>query len=181
MKTGQLQPCLQTIKILTRGNSVIVGGGGIFADTVRIEQKKWKLDDKTAHEMALCAMDQFAHYVKMLDPEYQLACCLTEIHQIAKNNGIPICLASHFYANSNRFSKDWDTSSDSIAACLAVDIEAKGLILVKSTQIPENTATPDSLAAQGIIDKNLPLLLEPTKQFHCLGVNQLQKIPSIIS
>jgi hypothetical protein len=42
------------------GRSIVVAGGGPFADAVRASQAHWGFPDDVAHRMALRAMDQYA-------------------------------------------------------------------------------------------------------------------------
>ena len=51
---------------------VIVPGGGAFADQVRLAQQHWQFDDKTAHSMAILAMQQMALLFKGLKGDFPL-------------------------------------------------------------------------------------------------------------
>ncbi len=42
---------------------LIIPGGGIFADTVRMASGVYGISDEAAHWMAILAMDQYAHYL----------------------------------------------------------------------------------------------------------------------
>ncbi len=55
-KSNQLTKCLETIHKMP-SNIVIVAGGGVFADQVRLTQKKWCFNEIIAHEMAILAFN----------------------------------------------------------------------------------------------------------------------------
>ena len=61
------------------GKVVIVPGGGLFADAVRNAQSKTGINDETAHQMALVAMDQYAALMAGLNPKLVLASSELEI------------------------------------------------------------------------------------------------------
>ena len=53
-----LSYCLNIIEQNAKDKVVIVPGGGLFADQVRVTQKLWQFNDQVAHQMALLAMQQ---------------------------------------------------------------------------------------------------------------------------
>ena len=52
------------------GRVVLVPGGGQFADAVRAAQRTAGFDDRTAHGMALFAMEQYGLMLAALAPRY---------------------------------------------------------------------------------------------------------------
>ena len=60
-QSDALVKCLNSVEQNYQGRAVvIVPGGGAFADQVRLTQQRWQFDDKTAHRMAILAMQQMA-------------------------------------------------------------------------------------------------------------------------
>jgi aspartokinase-like uncharacterized kinase len=60
-RADTLIKCLNSVEQNYQGREVvIVPGGGAFADQVRLAQHHWQIDDKTAHNMAILAMQQMA-------------------------------------------------------------------------------------------------------------------------
>ncbi|MBV9052148.1 MAG: hypothetical protein JO196_07095, partial [Hyphomicrobiales bacterium] len=55
------------------GNTVLVVGGGPFADVVRLAQPRMGFDDRAADAMALLAMEQYAIAVAALSRNFLVA------------------------------------------------------------------------------------------------------------
>ncbi len=143
---------LQLAQQKGRGQLVIVPGGGVFADQVRITQKQWQYDDQTAHCMAILAMQQMALLF------YGLCADLLIVDKVAE---IPLALQQHNVVVWSPLSAEldvagipasWEVTSDSLAAWLAIQLSASRLILVKSAHIQAG-ATLDQLTTLDVIDQ----------------------------
>lgn len=156
MKMGLLKFWLEQISLHAKGQSVILPGGGLFADFIRESQATWNFDDKTAHLMALSSMDQYAYYCHSLQPDFELARSVEEITLYLKKGITPICMASCLFKSTDKLSPSWDITSDSISAYLANVLESDALILVK--KLPDTSTYDDieCLADKGIVDKAFP-------------------------
>jgi aspartokinase-like uncharacterized kinase len=129
---------------------VIVVGGGIFAEQVRITQQHWQFNDECAHAMAILAMQQMAYLVKGLKANVELA---HSVHAITKSSSNSIVWSPNLdELNNAGIPATWDITSDSLAAWLANTLLADELILIKSAEINAQLSLPQ-LAEQGIIDK----------------------------
>ena len=107
---------------------LIVAGGGVFADQVRAAQRRWQFSDEAAHRMALSGMHQYA----ML---------------LAEFSGFPIraripaaddkpCLWLPDEKDLSRdLPRNWQVTSDSIAADLARQLFVDHLVLIKSVAV----------------------------------------------
>ncbi|MFZ2725549.1 MAG: uridylate kinase [Methylococcaceae bacterium] len=146
--------CLNRIEKQYSENTVIVSGGGIFADQVRLTQQQWGFDDTTAHEMALLAMQQMALLFKGLKPNFALAHQSESILKLLAGQAHTPVIWSPDIAELNRaaIAPTWQITSDSLAAWLAKSLSARQLILVKSTPINPRL-TLQELINQGIIDE----------------------------
>jgi len=131
--------------------AIIVPGGGGFADQVRKSQRRWTIDDATAHRMAILAMEQTAHLICALNPELiptpfpartapRDPCCQVwfPARELLWDSGIP---------------HDWSVTSDSLAAILARRVCAKGLVLVKSCTLAGRGMQVYELQNECILDK----------------------------
>ena len=119
------------------GNMVIVPGGGIFADQVRYLQKELRIDDTTAHCLALRAMEQFGSMLTSFDPRLHAANSVNAINEWIARNEIPVWFPYDMIAGNPSVKSSWDITSDSLALWLAQVMNCQNLVLLKSTE-PEN-------------------------------------------
>ena len=131
---------------------VIVPGGGAFADQVRLAQHRWQFDDKTAHRMAILAMQQMALLIKGLKSDFSIARSVTDIRKQLHQQKIVIWSPDIVELDNAAIQASWDITSDSLAAWLAKALSATELILVKSAIIDASLSL-QQLAKQNIIDK----------------------------
>jgi len=143
-----LMQCLNTIEQKLKDRVVIVPGGGLFADQVRVAQKQWQFDDEIAHEMAILAIQQMALLFKSIKPSFLISNTVS----ITPNNKVIIWSPDIQLLNQNAIKASWDITSDSLAAWLANQIQANELILVKSAEISANM-TINQMQKQGLVDK----------------------------
>lgn len=112
---------------------ILVPGGGPFADAVRLAQQQHGFDDKTAHRMAINAMQQFSvmllalskHAVKFSFPSTQPP----------RNGKLNIWLPTDALLLVDEIEQSWRVTADSLALWLASQIAAEQLTLVKSCDI----------------------------------------------
>lgn len=145
LQGNELAPCLDVVEQLA-GQKIIVPGGGLFADQVRAAQACWQFNDKTAHQMAVLAMQQMALLLQSLKPQFSLL----ERLDIALPD---ISIWSPFIDDLDQagIAASWDITSDSLAAWLAAQLNAEQLILIKSATIDPKLSL-EQLQQQGIID-----------------------------
>ncbi len=152
ISSGWLPLCLEKIEQAYRGRAVvIVPGGGIFADQVRLLQQELKFNDRTAHEMALLAMRQMALLVSGLKPGFTIAVNRTESIKMLAENQVVIWSPDISELDDAKIPATWAVTSDSLSAWLANKLDAKELILVKSAKIDINLSV-EKLAEQKIVD-----------------------------
>lgn len=144
-----LRQCLTTIELKVKDQVVIVPGGGVFAEQVRLTQQLWKFDDDIAHHMAILAMQQMALLLKSIKPKFVLTDKITDIK---KTQSIVIWSPNIQLLDKSGVKASWDVSSDSLSAWLATQILADELILVKSAPVPVQP-TLYEMQCQGIVDK----------------------------
>ena len=151
LSKNALLPFLELASKDGKGQVIIVPGGGVFADQVRLTQKQWRYDDRTAHYMAILAMQQMALLFQGLCPELlvvnKVAAILPDMQQ--QNVVIWSPLASEL--DSAEIPANWDITSDTLAAWLAVHLSIDQLMLVKSCEHTEIRSI-EQMSAQGIVD-----------------------------
>lgn len=153
LKTGYLHDCLARIEhAYQESRLVIVPGGGVFADQVRLAQQDWHFDDIIAHEMALLAMQQMALLFKSLQPSFVIADTVSALQKQLVLNKVAIWSPCINELNQSDVPASWDISSDSLAVWLAAQLSAAELILVKSTEI-DPMLNVAQLSERHIVDK----------------------------
>jgi 5-(aminomethyl)-3-furanmethanol phosphate kinase len=141
------------------GRFVIVPGGGPFADTVRMAQGQMRFDDRTAHRMALLAMEQYGHAIASMSKRLQLADSVEAVRQGLSTGKVPVWLPTRMVLADTAISQSWDVTSDSLAAWLAGRIGAERLVLVKHIETMENALLASNLVACNMIDTAFPQFL----------------------
>ncbi|MDD5112549.1 MAG: uridylate kinase [Methylobacter sp.] len=151
-QSGTLLDCLQQIEQHYQNDSVvIVPGGGVFADQVRMAQLRWQFDDRTAHVMALLAMQQMALLINGLKSQFTIAETVADIQAQSGQAQTLIWSPNIHELDVAGITASWDITSDSLAAWLAGAVSASDLILVKSAVIEPDQNLAE-LAARGTID-----------------------------
>ena len=109
---------------------VVVPGGGPFADTVRMIDRRLSLSDDAAHWMAVLAMDQYAHLIASSLNRGVVVETAAEIAGV--NPGcVPVLAPSRWLREADPLPHTWAVTSDSIAAWVAGVLGASRLVVVK--------------------------------------------------
>lgn len=182
MTSNQLQAWLDYLDEHGKGRVVIVPGGGLFADQIRIAQKQWVFNDKAAHHMALLAMEQYAFYCQSLLPELQMVDELEQAKDLLKQNKLVIFMPQKVISPIDTLVEDWSLTSDSIAVILSEMLQADGLILVKSLEQISDSESIDDLSKSGIVDKSMPDFCRSYNgEVHCLVVKDFPRFKRILN
>jgi aspartokinase-like uncharacterized kinase len=152
-ESDALLQCLDSVEQnYPHGEVIIVPGGGAFADQVRLAQQYWKFDDRTAHKMALLAMQQMALLFQGIKSHFAIASSLADIQEQLNQQKTVIWSPDISELDKAGIQASWDITSDSLAAWLTGILSATRLILVKSAIINPALCLQE-LTEQGIIDK----------------------------
>ena len=114
--------------------TVLLPGGGPFADAVRAFDRTHGLSDDAAHWMAILAMDQFAYALADHVPGSRLVESLPGIRAAHEDGAVPILTPARWLRRMDDLPHSWDVTSDSLAAYLATLIGADELILIKAVR-----------------------------------------------
>lgn len=147
LKASVLPACLNVVERYP-GKILIVPGGGVFADQVRLAQGKLGFDDLAAHRMAILAMQQMALLFNSLKPHFVLFCAMSQLDALPK---VAIWSPDVNELDQAGIAASWDVTSDSLAAWVAGQVRADELLLVKSCSLTDDLSLLD-LQQQGIID-----------------------------
>lgn len=155
LNNGRL-PSIISIVATSRLPVVIVPGGGAFADAVRHLQNENGIDDRTAHRLALVALNEMAKvYFSIAPSRLAPAETLAEISDVLAQGRIPVWLPYKLSADDDAIPQNWSTTSDALAARLAERLGAVPVLLVKSEDI-ERGKSPDDHAEAGVVDPVFP-------------------------
>ena len=147
-------------------DTLVVPGGGPFAQTVR--RYADRIDDATAHWMAILAMNQYGFYLA------RSGATLVEDLR-ALEPGICILLPFRILYEHNPLPHSWDATSDSIACWVARELHADLVIatdvdgILSAKGITSRIAASE-LTSQTCVDSFLPQLLEKYN-LNCTIVN----------
>lgn len=145
-----------------KGKTVLVPGGGSFANAVRRFQTDTGITDEYAHRMALLAMEQYACYLTARTPALQTVDTLDSIVDCLAGNGVALWLPCKMLSSKNLLPANWDVTSDSLAAWLALELKADSLTLIKSVWLPQSYSGWHELAELGLVDAYMSNILGQT-------------------
>src|SRR3984957_4302052 len=131
-----LEPHLRgwlTMLARSPGRSIVVPGGGPFADQVRTTQVVMGFDDRAAHHMALLAMEQFGAAICNLEPALVPAASLPQLRKTLRAGRTPVWMATKMALDAaDCVPSSWDVTSDSLAAWLARRVGSRRGVRVKN-------------------------------------------------
>lgn len=137
-----------------RRPTVIVPGGGPFADAVRDAQALLGFDAAVAHDLALLAMAQFGR-VLAARGGFRCATGAAAVRAACREQDSPIVWLPDPAADALDIERSWRVSSDSLALWLADRLAARRVVLVKSCREPPAAGWP-ALAHVGVVDAAFP-------------------------
>ncbi len=109
--------------------SVIILGGGEFANLIRKYDSEFNFSDETNHWRAIDCMDIIAKLVDDKVDSTRLAYSLEDVKKLSDEGYTPIFVVSQFLRTEDPFECSWDVTSDSIAAYVAHCLNANLFIL----------------------------------------------------
>ena len=157
---------------LKNTGSVIILGGGEFANLIRKYNLDIDFSQEVNHWTAIDCMDIIAKLVNDKVESAKLAYSIDEANEISDDGFTPIFVVSEFLRSEDPFECSWDVTSDSIAAYVAHLLNANLLIVTNvngiytqepkepgSTFISKIDATTLLTFQESSIDVMLPSLL----------------------
>lgn len=128
---GSLFPnyAINLAKKLENTNSLIVLGGGEFANLIRKYDSKINFSQETNHWTAIDCMDIIAKLVNDKVESTKLAYSIDDAIAISDEGFTPIFVVSKFLREDDPFECSWDVTSDSIAAYISHRLNANLLIV----------------------------------------------------
>ncbi len=132
-------------------NVVVVGGGAIVDSLRRLGDR---LSSETAHWLSIRAMSLTAAVLAEILCEAKLVKTLAEVPQATSDCWQIIDVESFLHEDARSADPlpcNWSVTSDSIAARVAVALNARELVLLKST-LPSGPASLEAWSRSGFVD-----------------------------
>lgn len=134
-------------------SALIVPGGGLFADAVRAAQTLVGYRDRVAHHQALLAMQQYGLLLQALQPGLQLVSSAEAIAVANQQGRSMIWSPAEMVLAESSIPANWQATSDSLAAWLALNVGADSLTLVKHLPAEMASASLVDWVQRGILDQ----------------------------
>ncbi len=156
-------------------NPVLIVGGGRFADVLRDLDRVHHLGEDRSHSLALHVLDATAQVAAALLPGAAVVATIDRLDPTWAAGRIPIFAPRLFLQRDDRESPDplphaWTTTTDSIAARLAVRLGAAELVLLKSTSLPPKVSDWSTAAAVGLVDPEFPRTAEKVPEVRLINL-----------
>jgi aspartokinase-like uncharacterized kinase len=119
---------------------LLVPGGGDVVEAVRKLDTLHGLGQEFSHELALMGMELTGRFL---------------LHLLGKVTDSTVRVFAPHELNPNDLPHTWETTSDSIAARVALVRRAEQLVLLKSVDVPPGTPW-EAAAARGWVDRQFP-------------------------
>ena len=163
-------------RLSNKDNIIIVNGGGVFSDSVRLVYENKRMSEKTGNYIALKATELFSHLLKEIDKNI---CLVDDIESLRfSNKMLKIWLPSMILKNDSTFIKNWESTSDSVAAWLHSKINSLGLLYVKSLTFEKKIYKLKYLQDNGVLDKNVDKYLIKSANIKIIGQEIINLIGS---
>ncbi len=143
-------------------NRLVVVGGGPLADAVRRWDRTHALGDELAHRLAMQSMSFNAQLVAAILRDAHLVTSRAEACDVWSKGRVAVLAAAEFVEAEERRTLDflprsWNVTSDSVAAYVAHQWPADGLVLLKSVSVPSE-CDADGASRRGLVDAHFPRL-----------------------
>lgn len=135
--------------------SLIVPGGGPFAEAVRAVEQHHALTGDDAHWMAILGMEQLAVLLASRLRNAELIHRRGEIARAIVRGKIPVLAPYCWLRETDPLPHSWDVTSDSIAAWVATQVPARQLILIK----------PDAHDTLTVVDRYFDRARSPSMKY----------------
>ena len=178
ISSGKLRAWLDVLATHGGGRTVIVPGGGPFADQVRHVHRDWDFPEAIAHHMALLSMAQYGLMMQGLSAQLVPSDNASAIHDAVQSKRVPVWLPAPMgLRHSETIEASWNVTSDSLSLWLADHLEASGLLLVKSVPAPRMGTHLRELVDAGALDSKFEdFAMRSRCPVFCLGPDDYQSL-----
>lgn len=164
---------------------VLIAGGGPAADVVRSMDQIHGLGDLRAHRLAIAALDLTAKLLAAIVPGSAVVHRPEALRSIWNLGKLPILSPGRFLEDHDDRGLDplpasWDVTSDTIAARIAVHLDASRLILLKSRALPQGTRLSNA-ASLGLVDPMFPAVARKLNLVVSVCLRDVEPMPQVLS
>lgn len=158
------------------GHTVLVVGGGPLVDGLREVDRRHAISESAMHWLCIQALSVTAQCVQQLLPELPLVAQLGTLRERLAVRGATLFEVQHFMRYEEphlpgvKLPATWDVTTDSIAARLAIVLEAESLVLLKSSDPASERF--DELVEAGHVDRFLPRLMADAPPIRCVNLRR---------
>jgi 5-(aminomethyl)-3-furanmethanol phosphate kinase len=157
-------------KAAQRRRLLVIPGGGVLADAVRLAERELALTPTAAHWMAILAMDQFAYAIASAIPGSRVVHDAAEIQDALADSVVPVLAPYRWMLAADVLPHGWQATSDSIAAFIAGALDAECLVLLK----------PVSGAVEALVDLCFRDVQPIGLTVLVLGAGEMERLPTIL-
>lgn len=163
--------------------SVLMAGGGEWVDLLREAADRFSLSDESAHWMCVRAMSVTAQLLHELLPNSLMSKDLDHVRSLGRTNSQATNMvfdAEVFLGGIEPSSagealpRNWDVTSDSIAARLAEVLPASELVLLKSRLPDPACSTLQGLCDTEYTDRHFARAAGPLKHVRCVDLRSVE-------
>ena len=153
---------LTIIKARADTRPLLTVGGGATANVVREWDRVHTLGDERAHRLAVQSLRLNERLIQDLLPHNVVVSDRSQAQQCWAAGRLPILCIAEFLQQMEPGSDiplphNWNVTSDSLAAWIAIHWPAQQLVLLKSADLPEG-CTVRQAADSGLVDRYFPRL-----------------------
>jgi aspartokinase-like uncharacterized kinase len=149
---------------------LVIPGGGVLADAVRLAERELVLTPTAAHWMATLAMDQFAYVIASAIPASRVVHDAAEIQDALADSIVPVLAPYRWMLAADVLPHGWQATSDSIAAFIAGGLDAECLVLLKPVGGP----------VEALVDPVFRDVLPVGLTVLVLGEGEMERLPTIL-
>jgi 5-(aminomethyl)-3-furanmethanol phosphate kinase len=168
-------------RLAAKAPTVIVPTGGPFAETVREAEDMWRLSPAIVRRMVLLGMDSHALLLHGIRSDISTAPDFGAIWANATAGRASVWMPGGLERERPDLVDDWDMSSDSLAAWLAVELRAERLILVKSGACPCHAVDTLGMVRDGLLGPDFPGWRRRFRgKVWCVGRDQVEELAAAL-
>ncbi len=155
--------------------NLLISGGGKLVEAIRNQYANQPLDDQTSHWRCIDIMTETAKSLAEILPGSNLVVSLPSPDYLTATRTVVFSPATWLRESEpqlagTRLRESWEVTSDSIAARVAICLNAAELVLLKSADAPSTDFV--ELAQCGYVDSMFPELAREIPFVHMVNLRQ---------